>query len=63
MGQATRETHCGTAPAFGLIVVENANDRGAWVHAGRVYQRLQLAATLEGIADASDLAGARAARP
>ena len=48
--KATRETHCGTAPAFGLIVVEHASDRGAWVHAGRVYQRMQLAATLEGIA-------------
>lgn len=47
--KATRETHCGTAPAFGMLVVENADDRSAWVEAGRTYQRIQLAATLEGI--------------
>lgn len=48
--KATRETHCGTAPAFGLLVIENAGDRNAWVEAGRTYQRIQLAAALEGIA-------------
>ena len=46
---ATRDTHCGTAPAFGLLVIENAEDRSAWVEAGRTYQRIQLAATLKGI--------------
>lgn len=45
---ATRDTHCGTAPAFGIVTVE-AGDPSAWIMAGRSYQRLQLAATLEGI--------------
>lgn len=47
--KATRDTHCGTAPAFGILVVEKAGDRNAWVEAGRTYQRIQLAATLQGI--------------
>ncbi len=47
--KATRDTHCGTAPAFGILVVEKAGDRNAWVEAGRTYQRIQLAAALKGI--------------
>ena len=48
--KATSETHCGTAPAFGLLVVERDSDRASWINAGRTYQRLQLAATRKGIA-------------
>ncbi len=47
--KATRDTHCGTALAFGLLVVEHTGDRGAWVDAGRTYQRIQLAAALKGL--------------
>lgn len=47
--KATRDTHCGTAPAFALLVVENADDRDDWISAGRTYQRIQLAAALRGI--------------
>jgi hypothetical protein len=48
--KTTKETHCGTAPAFGLLVAKRASDRAAWVQAGRSYQRMQLAATLDGVA-------------
>lgn len=47
---ATAETHCGTAPAYGLLTIESAGDHTAWVEAGRAFQRVQLAATLEGLA-------------
>lgn len=46
---ATRDTHCDTAPAFGLLIVGNPGDKAAWVEAGRTYERIQLASTLEGI--------------
>lgn len=48
--KATADTHCGTAPAFGLLVIENPGDRSDWVEVGRTYERIQLAATLKGIA-------------
>ncbi|TDB37928.1 MAG: hypothetical protein D9V44_07720 [Actinobacteria bacterium] len=48
--KVTRETHCATAPLFGLLVAGAADDRSAWVTAGRVYQRMQLEATRLGIA-------------
>lgn len=48
--EATRDTHCGTAPAVGLLVADATDDRTAWVEAGRTYERIQLAATLRGIA-------------
>lgn len=48
--KATTETHCGTAPAYGLLAIESAGDHTAWVGAGRAFQRLQLAAELEGLA-------------
>ncbi|MBN2822253.1 MAG: twin-arginine translocation signal domain-containing protein [Coriobacteriia bacterium] len=47
--KATRDTHCGTAPAFGMLVVENAGDKSAWVEAGRTYERIQLAGAMRGI--------------
>jgi len=47
--KATRDTHCGTAPAFGMLVVEDAGDHSAWVEAGRTYQRIQLAAAMKGV--------------
>lgn len=47
---ATRDTHCATAPAFGLLVVKDAGDRAAWVEVGRTYVRMQLAAALAGLA-------------
>lgn len=46
---ATRDTHCGTAAAFGLLVVGDPGDRRAWVEAGRTYERMALAATLRGV--------------
>ena len=48
--KATEETHCGTAPAFGMIVAERAGDHRAWLETGRAYGRMQLRATLTGIA-------------
>lgn len=47
--KATRDTHCGTAPAFGMLVVESAGDKSAWVEAGRTYERIQLASAMKGI--------------
>lgn len=48
--KATEETHCGTAPAFGLIVAERGGDHRAWLETGRAYGRMQLSATIAGIA-------------
>lgn len=48
--KATRDTHCGTAAAFGMLVIEDTGDPSAWVEAGRAYERIQLAAALKGIA-------------
>jgi hypothetical protein len=47
--KATSETHCGTAPAFGLLVAERAGDHRAWTAAGRAFMRMQLAGQLEGL--------------
>lgn len=47
---ATRDTHCGTAPAFGLIVAPAAGDHAAWLETGRTWQRVQLLAGARGIA-------------
>jgi hypothetical protein len=41
----TRERHCGTASAFGLITVRDPADRRQLVEAGRLWQRVQLQAT------------------
>ena len=48
--KVTRETHCATAPAFGLLAVEVAGDHFGWIEAGRAFQRILLAASLRGIA-------------
>lgn len=48
--KVTADTHCGTAPVYGLLVVSRADDHAAWVEAGRIYQRMQLAADGMGIA-------------
>jgi hypothetical protein len=46
----TRDTQVATAPVAGLIAVRDPYDRPASIHAGRVWQRLHLAATLAGVA-------------
>ncbi|PKQ19752.1 MAG: hypothetical protein CVT66_08580 [Actinobacteria bacterium HGW-Actinobacteria-6] len=48
--KVTGETHCATAPMFGLLVASTAGDHAAWIAAGRAYQRIQLEATRLGIA-------------
>lgn len=48
--KVTRDTHCATAPAYGLIVAPSAGDHRAWVQVGRVYQRMHLKATALGLA-------------
>lgn len=48
--KVTRETHCATAPMFGMLVTGATDDRRAWVEAGRTYQRMQLEATRLGVA-------------
>lgn len=47
--QATREKHCPTASAFGIIAVRNRYDRAQSLEAGRLWQRLHLWASAEGI--------------
>jgi hypothetical protein len=47
---ATRERHVGTAPAFGLLVTPDAYALKNCLTGGRVWQRLHLAATLQGLA-------------
>lgn len=46
---ATRETHCATAPMFGLIAVRG-RDQQTLLQAGRLWQRVHLLATALGIA-------------
>jgi hypothetical protein len=46
----TRDVQLPTAPTAGLIAVHDRYDRGQAIAAGRVWQRLHLAATLAGIA-------------
>jgi hypothetical protein len=47
---ATRDVHCATAAAYGLIAVRVPRDRGQWLRAGRLWQRLHLEATVQGVA-------------
>jgi hypothetical protein len=47
---ATRETHVATASAFGMIAVRDEKDTQQRVEAGRLWQRMHLLATLQGIA-------------
>lgn len=46
---STRDIHCATAPLFGLITVPR-DDVASMLRAGRVWQRLHLRATTQGIA-------------
>jgi hypothetical protein len=47
---ATRDRHVATAAAFGLIAVGDATDPGQRIAAGRLFQRVHLAATMRGLA-------------
>lgn len=47
---ATRNVHVATAPAFGFIAVRDLYDRPQTLRAGRVWQRMHLWATTQGIA-------------
>lgn len=47
---STRDVHLGTAPTFGAISVRDASDPRQLVEAGRLWQRVHLQATLEGLA-------------
>jgi hypothetical protein len=46
----TRDPQLSTAAAFGIIVARSARDRRQWLEAGRLWQRMQLWATTEGLA-------------
>jgi nitroreductase len=47
---ATRDRHVATAAAFGLIEVSDGTDPARRLAAGRLYQRIHLAATVSGLA-------------
>lgn len=47
--KATRETHLATATAFGLLAVRDARDNGQRMQGGRLWQRMHLWATANGI--------------
>ncbi len=47
---ATKNQHCATAPRFGVIAVRNRDDKAQLLEAGRLWQRLHLEATLQGVA-------------
>lgn len=46
----TRDVHVGTASAFGILLARDAGDHGQRVEGGRLWQRMHLWATAEGIA-------------
>ena len=48
--QRTREVHTATAAGYGLLLVDDPRDRGQLIRAGRVLQRLHLAATARWLA-------------
>ena len=48
--QQTRDNYVKTAAAFGVIVVRDPNDNLQRINGGRLYQRLHLAATTQGMA-------------
>jgi hypothetical protein len=48
--EATEGQHCATAPRFGVIAVRNRDDKAHLLEAGRLWQRLHLEATLQGVA-------------
>lgn len=47
---ATRDRHVATAAAFGLIAVADGTDPAQRIAAGRLFQRVHLAATISGLA-------------
>jgi hypothetical protein len=46
----TRDPQLSTAAAFGIIVARSARDTRQWLEAGRLWQRMQLWATTDGLA-------------
>ena len=46
----TRNPQLSTAPAFGIIVARRPRDRRLWLEAGRLWQRMHLWGTTEGLA-------------
>jgi hypothetical protein len=48
--EATESQHCATAPRFGVIAVRNRDGKAQLLEAGRLWQRLHLEATLQGVA-------------
>jgi hypothetical protein len=48
--EATENQHCATAPRFGVIAVRNRDDKAQLLEAGRLWQRLHMEATLQGVA-------------
>jgi nitroreductase len=48
--QQTRDNYVKTAAAFGVVVVQDPNDNLQRINGGRLYQRLHLAATVQGMA-------------
>jgi hypothetical protein len=48
--EATETQHCATAPRFGVIAAPNRDDKAQLLEAGRLWQRLHLEATLQGVA-------------
>ena len=48
--QQTRDNYVKTAAAFGVVVVQDPTDNLQRINGGRLYQRLHLAATLQGMA-------------
>lgn len=47
--QATRETHVATAPAFGVLAARDSSDHAQRMIGGRVWQRMHLWATTQGL--------------
>jgi hypothetical protein len=48
--EATESQHCPTAQRFGVIAVRNRDDKAQLLEAGRLWERLHLEATLQGVA-------------
>jgi hypothetical protein len=48
--EATRERHVPTADLFGILAVDDPDDRASQVACGRVWQRMHLLATAQGVA-------------
>jgi nitroreductase len=48
--ETTRDVHTATAPVFGLILVPDRLEMQQAIEAGRAWQRLHLAATVQGLA-------------